>query len=248
MSSDTSNVQTETVTYEARGTTLQGYVAHPTGASRPSAGVLVLPEWWGVNDYIRERARQVAALGYAALAVDMYGDGKTASDPSTAGNLMNAVLEDIDTGTARLKAGYEFLKSRSETDGSRMAAIGYCFGGAVALHAARIGMELKAVVSFHGALGSFHKPEPGSVKPQILVCHGAADEFVSDEEVKAFKEEMDGAGADYRFIAYDGAKHGFTSPAADENGKKFGLPLAYDAAADQASWKEMQALLGQALA
>ena len=144
MSSDTNSVQTETVTYEAGGTTLQGYLAFPAGASGPNAGVLVFPEWWGVNDYIRERARQVAALGYAALAVDMYGDGRTASDPTTAGSLMNAVLEDMDTGTARLKAGYEFLRGRSETDGNRMAAIGYCFGGAVALHAARIGMNMKA--------------------------------------------------------------------------------------------------------
>jgi dienelactone hydrolase len=247
MSSEDTNIAAETVTYETGGTILKGYLAFQKDASSPRPGVLVLPEWWGVNDYIRERTRRVAELGYTALAVDMYGEGKTANDPTDAGNLMNGVLEDFETGTARLEAGYEYLRNRSESDAERIAAIGYCFGGAVALHGARIGMDLKGVVSFHGALGSFHTPEPGSVKARILVCHGGDDQFVSAAEVTAFKEEMDQAKADYQFVVYNGALHGFTSPAADENGKKYGIPLAYNAAADKASWQEMQELLSQVL-
>jgi len=131
------------------------------------------------------------------------------------------------------------------TDAGRIAAIGYCFGGAVALHAARVGLELAAVVSFHGALGSFHTPAPGGVKARILVCHGAADALVPSGDVDAFKAEMSAAGADYRFIAYPGALHGFTNPEATENGAKFNLPLAYDADADRQSWRDMTALLNE---
>ena len=158
---------------------------------------------------------------------------------------MNAVLNDMQTGTARLQAGFEALTGHAGVDATRTAAIGYCFGGAMALHMARIGMDLKAVVSFHGALGSFHKPAPGEVKAKVLVCHGAADSFVSDDDVSNFKAEMKSADADYRFIAYDGALHGFTSYEADDNGKKFGLPLAYNQAADLQSWEAMQDLFAE---
>jgi dienelactone hydrolase len=151
-------------------------------------------------------------------------------------------------GEARFKAAYDLLASRPEVDGSRIAAIGYCFGGAVVLHAARIGMPLRGVVSFHGALGSFHKPAPGSVKAKVLVCHGAADRLVSQDEVDAFKQEMDQAKADYRFLAYPNALHGFTNPEATENGKRYGIPLAYDAEADRRSWQDMTDFLARVLA
>ena len=125
---------------------------------------------------------------------------------------MNAVLSDMDTGAARFKAAYDALSGHPAADTGRLAAIGYCFGGAMVLHGARIGMDLKGVVSFHGSLGSFHKPARGEVKAKVLVCHGAADALISGEDVSNFKQEMADAGADCRFVAYEGALHGFTNP------------------------------------
>ncbi|MCB1740185.1 MAG: dienelactone hydrolase family protein [Gammaproteobacteria bacterium] len=241
-----SNIHSEVVSYNANGTTCKGYLAYDQSISGPRPGVLVVHEWWGLDDYIRGRANQLAGLGYTALAVDMYGDGKTADSPDQAGALMNGVLEKMtEDGTARLQASYECLKAQNVTDGARIAAIGYCFGGACVLHMARIGMDLRAVVSFHGSLGSFHKPAPGEVKPSILVCHGAADALVPDADVAAFKAEMDAAKADYRFEAYPGALHGFTNPEATARGEQYGLPLKYDAAVDKQSWQQMQDLFKQ---
>ncbi len=242
------DIQSETVTYAADGTTLTGYAAYDRNVAGPRPGVIVISEWWGLTDYIMRRARMLAELGYTALAIDMYGDGKTADNPDDAGALMNGVLGNMDAGTARLRAGYAALADRSDTNAAKLAAIGYCFGGAMALHMARIGMPLAAVVSFHGALGSIHTPAPGGVKAKVLVCHGADDSFVPDEEVANFKREMETAGADCRFIAYDGAVHGFSNPEADENGRKYGLPLAYDADVDTRSWQEMRTLFDEVFA
>ncbi len=241
------DIRTEDVTYTAGATTLRGHLAHPaSGAKAP--GILVVHEWWGLNDYIRRRARMLAELGYTALAADMYGDGTTASDPAGANDLMNAALADRAGLESRIRAAVDRLKADPNVDGGRLAAIGYCFGGAVVLHAARIGLPLAAVVSFHGALGSFHTPAPGSVKAKVLVCHGAADALVPDADLAAFEQEMKAAQADYRVVQYPGARHGFTNPEADENGRKYGLPLAYDASADRQSWSDMRELFARALA
>ena len=239
------DIKTEDVTYTAGGATCRGHLAYDGSTSGPRPGVLVVHEWWGLNDYIRGRARMLAELGYTALAADMYGDGRTAGDAEDAGALMNAVLGDMDTGTARFKAAYDTLAGHPAADPDRLAAIGYCFGGATVLHGARIGMDLKGVVSFHGALGSFHKPAKGEVKAKVLVCHGAADALASGEEVAAFRQEMADAGADCRFVAYEGALHGFTNPEATANGERYGLPLGYDEAADQRSWDDMKALFAE---
>ena len=239
------DIRTEEVIYTAAGTTCRGHLAYDgsTDGSRP--GVLVVHEWWGLDDYIRGRARMLAELGYTAFAVDLYGDGRTADNPDGAGALMNAVLGDMDSGTARIRAAFDVLAGHAATDAGRIGAIGYCFGGAIVLHGARIGMDLRAVVSFHGSLGSFHTPARGSVKSKVLVCHGAADVLVPDEEVAAFKQEMTDAGADFRFVAYDGALHGFTNPGATANGEKYGLPLAYDEAIDRRSWDDMKSLFSE---
>ena len=240
-----SDIRTEDVTYGAGGAECRSHIAYDASGSGPRPGVLVVHEWWGLDDYIRGRARMLAELGYTALAVDMYGDGRTAADSDGAGALMNSVLGDMEAGTARLRAAFDALSGHPSVDAGRMAAIGYCFGGAMVLHCARIGMDLTGVVSFHGALGSFHKPARGEVKAKVLVCHGAADALVSDEEIAGFKQEMADAGADFRFVAYDGALHGFTNPAATANGEKYGLPLAYDEAVDRRSWDDMQALFAE---
>lgn len=235
----------EAVDYDADGVTLKGFLAYDKNKQGKRPGVLVVHEWWGHNEYARKRAKMLAELGYIALAVDMYGDGKQAEHPDDAGKFVAQVVQNIETGEKRFNAALDLLKNHEATDPDRIAAIGYCFGGAVVLHMARIGSDLKGVVSFHGDLSSMHKPEPGSVKAKILACHGADDPFVSAEAVEAFKQEMDDAGADYRFIAYGGAKHSFTNPDADTYGAKFGLPLAYNADADKKSWEDMQSLFAE---
>ena len=239
------DIRTQDVTYTAGDTTCKGHIAYGAAAGEPGPGVLVVHEWWGLDDYIRGRARMLAELGYTALAVDMYGDGRTAADPEGAGALMSSVLGDMEAGTARLRAAFDVLRGHRAVDADRVAAIGYCFGGAMVLHGARIGMDLKGVVSFHGSLGSFHKPARGEVKATVLVCHGAADSLVSDEEIAGIKQEMAHAGADFRFVAYDGALHGFTNPEATANGERYGLPLAYDEAVDARSWDDMKALFSE---
>src|SRR5262245_47760366 len=242
-------IKTESVTYSAGASTLRGALATDPTRTGKRPGVIVVHEWWGLNDYIRRRAHMLAELGYTALGADMYRDGKTGNDPAEAGALMNAVVADRSAAEQRFRAAYDSLRTQPSVDPDRIAAIGYCFGGAVVLHAARTGLPLRGVVSFHGALGSFHKPAPGSVKAKILVCHGAADSLVPASDVEAFKAEMDGAKADYRVIEYPGAKHGFTNPDTDETSRKFdGFPIGYDAEAERRSWQDMAEFLARVLA
>jgi dienelactone hydrolase len=240
MAETESNLRTETVRLDADGTELECYLAFDDHGDARHPGVLVVHEWWGLTDQVRGRADMLAELGYPALAVDMYGGGQVADNPDDAGRLMNGVLGDMSQADSRLGAALGYLQNHAAVDSGRIAAIGYCFGGAMVLHAARTGQPLAGVVSFHGALGSSHKPAPGGVLAKILVCHGADDVLVPQDQVAAFTDEMQAAGADLRFIAYPGAMHGFTNPEADANGKKYGLPLAYSEEADRRSWKDMQ--------
>ncbi|MFP6663585.1 MAG: dienelactone hydrolase family protein [Deltaproteobacteria bacterium] len=234
-------IREEEVTYRAGDTTLKGFLALPEGAG-PHPAVLVVHEWWGLTDYIRGRARQMAELGYVGLAVDMYGAGQVADDPSAAGKLMGSVTENIQVGELRFRAALDLVDARDDVASGKIAAIGYCFGGAIVLQAAKVGMPLAAVVSFHGALGSFHAPAAGEVKARVLVCHGADDVLVPDADIENFKKEMDAAGANYAFEAYPGALHGFSNPEADERAKAYGMPIGYDPATDKKSFAAMQAL------
>jgi dienelactone hydrolase len=187
----------------------------------------------------------LAEMGYTALAVDMYGDGKQATHPDDAQKFMMEVMENMQSGTERFMAARELLQQNAMTDPQKIAAIGYCFGGAVVLHMARNGLDLDAVASFHGSLGTSAPAAPGAIKARVLVAHGAEDPFVPPAEVEAFKAEMQAAGADMTFIAYPGALHSFTSPGATEIGKQFDLPLRYDEAADLASWAVLTDFLAQ---
>ena len=236
-------LQTKNVIFTAEKTDLQGYLAwnEDQDGSRPA--VLVFPEWWGLNNYIKKRTEQVASLGYLAMGVDMYGNGKTADHPEEAGSLMNGVLGDLELLKSRVEAAYQSLRNEGLADPNRMGAIGYCFGGAIVLHMARIGMDLDAVASFHGNLSPKAEAKEGQVKARILVCHGEADSFIPADQVEAFQREMNDAGADYRFESYPGAVHGFTNPGATALGQKFEINLAYQEEADRKSWASLEALL-----
>jgi len=236
-------VEGKDVQYSAEGVTLKGYLAYDKSIKGKRPAVLVVHEWWGLNDYARKRADMLAELGYAALAVDMYGEGKTASHPDDAGKFSSELMKNFDVAKARFMAAVEFLKGQPTVDPDRLAAIGYCFGGGVVLNMARQGVDLKGVASFHGGLAAVKPAAPGEVKAKILVLHGADDKFTTPEQIEAFKQEMKKAGADFRFIAYPGAIHSFTNPEAGELGKKFNLPLAYNAEADKKSWEELKKFL-----
>lgn len=237
------SIVTEELTYSANGVDLKGYIAYDKNIEGERPGILVVHEWWGHNDYSRKRAEMLAELGYTALAIDMYGEGKNTDHPDDANKFMMQVFENMDQGEARFNAALDLIKSHPTTNPEKTAAIGYCFGGAISLHMARIGTDLDGVVTFHGGLDSFHDPEPGSVKADILVFHGGDDKLVPQEKLDAFKEQMDAANADYNVVVFQGVPHSFTNPAADEYAEKYELPLGYDKEADEKSWNQMKAFL-----
>lgn len=230
----------EEVAYEGGGAKMKGYVAYDKARTDKRPGVLVVHEWWGHNAYARERAHMLAELGYTALAVDMFGDGRLAAHPDDAKKFSSEVSNNLDAAELRFMAALELLKRHETTDPEKTAAIGYCFGGGVVLHAARTGIDLDGVVSFHGSLVPKTPAKAGGVKAAVLVCNGADDPFVTPEEIEAFKKEMADAKVDMRFESYAGATHSFTSKHADVMGKKFDMPLAYNADADAKSWAHMQ--------
>jgi dienelactone hydrolase len=236
-------VSTKQVSYESNGLQLKGYLAYPAGDDK-HPGVLVVHEWWGLNDYVRSRAEQLAKEGYVALALDMYGDGKSTEHPDEANKFMMAALKNIEHAQQRFLAGQALLAKDPRVNAKKLAAVGYCFGGATVLHMARSGDDkLGLVASFHGNLATQKPLEKGVFGGKIFVAHGAADPFVPQDQVVAFKKEMDAAKADYELVEYPGAKHAFTNPHASALGKKYNLPLVYDAEADAKSWAHLLELL-----
>ncbi len=239
-------IRTQEIPYKAAdGTALVGYYAYDDAIEGKRPGVVVVHEWWGLNDYAKRRARDLAELGYSALAIDMYGEGKNTEHPADALAFMQAALKDAPAAKARFLAGLDLLKKQPQTDATKLAAIGYCFGGKVVLDAARQGVPLAGVVSFHGALASATPATKGSVKAKVLVEHGGQDSMVTKADVAAFKEEMDKAEADYRFVLQAKAKHGFTNPDADRlshagHGSEKGPDIGYSKVADENSWADMQ--------
>ncbi len=227
------------VDYTAGGVVMKGYLAYDRNIGGKRPGVLVVHEWWGLNDYARRRARMLAEMGYAALAVDMYGEGKQATHPDDAGKFSSELMKNFDVARARFVAAMDFLKKQPQVDPGEIAAIGYCFGGGVVLNMARQGADLKGVASFHGSLAALKPAGPGEIKAKILVLHGGNDKFTTPGQIEAFKKEMKDAGGDFKFIVYPGAMHSFTNPDADAYAKKFNLPLAYNAEADRKSWEEL---------
>lgn len=232
----------ENINYEGDGTTMNGYVVYKDSGQEKRPAVLVVHEWWGLNDYSKYRAKQLADLGYVAMAVDMFGNGQTASDPQGAMKLAGAFYQNPQLIKTRLDAALAKLKTFAQVDTNNIAAIGYCYGGYVVLNAAKLGENLKGVVSFHGNLSGV-QPNKDLLKAKLLVLHGEADSLVSQKEITQFKKQMDSIGADYTFKSYPNAQHAFTNPAADSVGKKHNLAVSYNSEADRQSWEEMKGFL-----
>ncbi len=230
-------VVTEEVTYQAGGVTLKGYFAYDDAVTGQRPGVMVVHEWWGLNEYPRRRARQLAELGYVALAIDMYGEGRVAQSREEAGRLAGQVRGDRELMRQRARAGLDVLKNHRLVDANRVAAIGYCFGGTTVLELAYSGADLAGVVSFHGGITAPTPEEAKNIKAAVLVLHGADDPFVPKEAIDTFMQRMAEAQVDWQFIAYGGAVHTFTNPEAGNN-KANGA--AYDEAADKRSWEHMK--------
>ena len=241
-------LQEQTVEYRSDGQVLKGFLVWDDSLAGKRPGVIVVHEWWGLNDYARSRARQLAQMGYAAMALDMYGDGKFATHPADAQAFMASVTSQAGAMKSRFLAAKSIFEQQPMVDAKQLAAIGYCFGGHVVLEMAREGVPLKAVASFHGMLGTQKPASPGTVAAKIGVYNGADDGMVSAQSIAALKQEMTDARVDFEFVNYPGAKHGFTNPSATATGQQFNMPLAYNAEADQDSWKKLQHLLKRAFA
>jgi dienelactone hydrolase len=237
-------VKTETVSYKVGDKTFKGYLAWDDAASGKRPGVVVFPEWWGLNDYARKRAEQLADMGYVALAADMYGDGKTTEHPEEAGKLAGAVRGDAKDWEARAQGALKVLRDNSKVDSSKLAAIGYCFGGSTALHLAYAGGDVAAVVSFHGALMVPSSQQTKAVKGKILICHGAADSFIPEDVAQKTRAALEQGRVDYEMVYYGGAQHSFTNPDADKKGLK---GISYNANADHRSWTAMTELFKETL-
>ena len=230
------DVQTKTITYKDGDVDCKGFLAYDDAISGPRPGVLVVHEIWGLNDYARGRAEQLAKMGYIALAADMFGEGKTAEHPDDAMAMGRKIRQNVDAWRRRALAGIDALKAQPQCDPSKLAAIGYCFGGSTVLELAYAGSDLKAVVSFHGGLVPAKADEVKNITAAILVCHGADDSLIPAAAIKAFRDALDHGKVPYEFVAYPGAVHSFTVPGAENRGLK---GLKYDKRADEDSWKRM---------
>ena len=237
-------MHTESVEYRHGDTVLEGYLAYDDAQKGPRPGVLVVHEWWGLNDYTKMRTEQLAGLGYIAFALDMYGKGVRAKTPQEAGALAGRYKEDRQLMRARAQAGLDVLKNNKLTDPKRVAAIGYCFGGTTVLELARSGADLAGVVSFHGGLGTPSPEDAKNIKGKVLVLHGADDPMAPAQEVAAFQDEMRKANVDWQMGFYGGAVHSFTNPKSGSDPSK---GVAYNEKADKRSWEAMKVFFGEVL-
>jgi dienelactone hydrolase len=237
-------VVTKVVEYDHDGTKLKGFLAYDDALKGKLPGVLVVHEWWGLDDYARDRAKQLAGLGYVAFACDMYGEGKTVNHPDDARKMATAVRENVKAWRGRAETGLKQLASQPNVDPAKLAAIGYCFGGSTCLQLAYAGTDLKAVATFHAALPAPTADEAKAIKPKLYLAHGADDPFIPEKAVTAFKEPLDAAKVPYTFEAFPGVVHSFTVPGADKHMIK---GMKYDKAADEKSWAAMLALFKDTL-
>jgi dienelactone hydrolase len=227
-------IHSEAVTYKDGDAVLEGFLAYDDSIATPMPGVLVVHDWTGLQEYAKDRAKQIAALGYVAFAPDIYGKDIRPTDPKECAVCAGTYKKDLPLLRRRVVAGLDQLKSRPQVDSKRLGAIGYCFGGSCVLELARSGADIQAVVSFHGGLATTAPAAEGTIKAKILVCHGGADDHVN-KEVPAFREEMLKSKASMEFVTYEDAKHGFTKPGP-----------AYQEKADKESWAAMRQLFTDA--
>jgi len=230
-------LRTETVEYAVGEQTFTGYLTWDDEDEGKRPGILVVHEWWGHNEFARDQAEKLAAAGYTALALDMYGAGKVADHPDDAKTFMAEATRNMEQMRARFLAAREVLQQHHTVDPERIAAQGYCFGGAVVLNMARLGVDLKGVVSYHGALASPLRAEPGKVTAQIQVYTGGADKMVPSEQVADLVREMQDAGVDLTLTVFPGVLHSFTNPEADRIAREFNMPVGYDEEAAQRAWE-----------
>jgi len=232
-------VKTKVVTYTYDGTTLKGFLAWDDSIKGQRPGILLVHEFWGLNDYARKRAEELAKLGYVAFACDIYGEGKTTENPKEAGKFAGEVRMNLKTWQGRATAGLKVLQDNELVDGQNLAAIGYCFGGSTALQLAYTGAPVKAVATFHAALPAPTPEQAKAIKAKVLICHGADDTFIPKDAIAKFRAALDAAKVDYKFISYPGTVHSFTVPGAEKVGVE---GLRYNEAADRDSWMQMQTL------
>ena len=227
----------EAVEYKHGDAVLEGYLAYDDAIKGKRPGVIVVHEWWGLNNYVRMRTEQLAKLGYIGFAVDMYGKGLRPKDAKEAGALSGIYRSDRALMRARANAGLEVLRNHPLADERRIAAIGYCFGGTAVLEMARSGADLIGVVSLHGGLGTPNLGDAKNIKGKVLVLQGADDPVAPPDQVIAFQNEMRKAGVDWQMVSYGGAVHAFTNP---ESGNDPSKGAAYNEKADKRSWEAMK--------
>jgi len=236
-------LKTEDIEYTDGALKLCGFLAYDPDAAGKRPGIVVFHEAWGLGAHAMERAKMLAKLGYVALAADMYGDRRQATDLPAAMELIGDLRTDPQKLRARAGAAVAALRARPEVDAGKMAAIGFCFGGTTALEIARGGADLEGVVSFHGGLQTGAPAAAGAVKPKVLVCTGADDPMIPPEQVVEFEAEMRKAGADWQVISYGGTVHSFTNPDAGKTVKLDGI--AYNEQTDRRSWAAMRAFFDE---
>ena len=237
-------VVTKEVPYEHNKVKLVGYLAYDDAAKGKRPGVLVVHEWWGLNDYAKKRTRQLAGMGYVAFAADMYGEGKVTTHPEQASEWSKTITSNVSQWQERANAAFDVLRKDSHVDPDRIAAIGYCFGGSTVQEMAYSGADLRGVVSFHGSLVPVHEDQVKRVKAKILILHGALDPFTSISQIADYLGAMDKSGLDWQMILYGGAKHSFTNPDADKAGMD---ALKYSPSADRRSWEAMKLFFNEVL-
>ncbi len=237
-------VVTKVVEYEHDGVKLKGFLAYDDAVAGKRPGVLVVHEWWGLDDYAKERCKQLAALGYVAFAADMYGEGKTVNHPDDARKMATAVRQNVQRWRARAEAGLKQLAAQPNVDPTRLAAIGYCFGGSTCLQLAYSGADLKAVATFHAALPTPTADEARAVKAKLYIAHGEDDFFIPKDTIEKFRSALDAAQVAYTFESFPGVVHSFTVPGADKHMIK---GMKYDKDADEKSWEQMRKLFQETL-
>ncbi|MDX2451907.1 dienelactone hydrolase family protein [Desulfosarcina sp.] len=237
-------VVSQPLSYMHDGATLEGYLAYDDAVSGKAPGILVVHEWWGLNDYVRSRAEELARMGYVAFALDMYGKGKSTEHPDQAAAWMKEINANMDQWLKRAMAGLEVLKKQPQVDTARLAAIGYCFGGATVQVLAYGGADLKGVVSFHGSLIPPSAEQAGRTLAKILICHGAEDPMNAPETLTTYVNAMNASSIDWQLIVYGGTRHSFTNPDADKRGM---AALAYNPSADKRSWQHMTYFFNEVL-